>query len=110
MDFKARLTQKENGEWEIISCSNRRIPFGILARLNDAVHDVIDEINGKTDWKKSYIRFTHEGKTYHQIDQTGRVCEGCCFLEEGAVCTHPHYMDGTKGKCAGRIYKEIKED
>lgn len=113
MNFKAQLTQKENGEWQIISYSNRRIPFGILARLNDAVHDVIDEINGKTDWKKTYIRFTHEGKTYQQIDQTERtslVCTGCCFMKPNSSCTHPHFKDGTKGVCTGRIYKEIKED
>lgn len=109
MNFKARLTQKENGEWKIITYSNRKIPFGILARLNDAVHDVIEEINGKTDWKQSYIRFTHEGKTYQQVDQHGGICDGCCFRTKER-CTHPHYMDGTKGKCTGRIYKEIKED
>ena len=108
MNFKARLTQEKTGEWKIISYSNRMIPVPIFYELNNAIHDVINKINGKLDWKQSYIRFTHEGKTYHQIDCTGSACEGCCFHEERASCTHPHYIDGTKGVCTGRIYKEEK--
>lgn len=111
MNFKARLTQKENGEWHIISYSNRMIPIPILQELNNAVHDVIDKINGKTAWKQSYIRFHHEGKIYQQIDQHEGICEGCCFSGDRIIgCTHPHYADGTKGNCIGKIYKEIKEE
>lgn len=109
MNYKARLIQKENGDWQIISYVNRRIPGTILMGLNDAVHEVIDRVNGKLDWKQYYIRFTHNGKIYQQVDGKGNHCEGCCFLGKdlkNVGCTHPHYLDGTKGKCLGRIYKE----
>lgn len=107
MIFKAELKRKENGEWQIISYANRLIPGQIHRELNNAIHDVIDRVNGKTDWKQSYIRFTHNGKTYHQVDREGSICEGCCFLRDGILgCSHPHLADGTKGNCVGKIYKE----
>lgn len=105
MIFKAQLIQRDNGEWQIISYANRLIPVSIHRELNNAIHDVIDKVNGKTDWKQSYIRFTHNGKTYHQVDSKGSICEGCCFSRI-IGCSHPHFADGTKGSCEGRIYKE----
>lgn len=109
MNYKARLIKKENGDWQINSYVNKQIPSTILMELNNAVHEVIERVNGKIDWKQYYIRFSHNGKTYYQVDRKGSNCEGCCFLRNdlnNVCCTHPHYLDGTKGKCLGRIYKE----
>lgn len=103
MNYKAKLTQDANGEWHIISYSNRQIPTSIFFELNNAVHDAIDKVNGKLDWKRSYIRFRHNGKTYHQEGTIFTHCEGCCFRTR-EKCTHPYFS--TKGNCTGKIYKE----
>lgn len=103
MKYKAELTQKENGEWRIISYSNRLIPYSILSELNNAVHDVIDRVNGKLDWRQTFIRFRYDGKTYYQEPARLNSCDGCCFRTR-EKCTHPYFE--TKGNCTGKIYKE----
>lgn len=103
MIFKAELKRKENGEWQIISYANRLIPGQIHWELNNAIHDVIDRVNGKLDWRQSYIRFRHNGKTYSQVPARLNSCDGCCF-RTSKKCTHPYFE--TKGNCTGRIYKE----
>lgn len=103
MKYKAELTLTDEG-WKIISYSNRLIPLNVLRELNNAVHDAIDKINGKTAWKNEYIKFTHEGKSYEQIDEI-HLCDGCIFRKDN-LCIHPHYSDGTKGNCNNKIYKE----
>lgn len=109
MNYKAKIEITNEGI-KITSFHNRLIPFGLLRELNKAVLEVADRANGKLAWKRSYIRFTHEGKTYYQVDENGGLCHGCCFLrkdkEEFSECLHPHYKDGTKGDCKGLIYKE----
>lgn len=103
MNYKAKLTQDANGGWHIISYSNRQIPTSIFFELNNAVHDAIDKVNGKLDWKQSYIRFRHNGKNYYQVPARLNSCDGCCF-HTAAKCTHPYFK--TKGNCTGKIYKE----
>lgn len=102
MIYKAELNIDENGVWHIISYRNRLIPYPILSELNNTVHETIDRVNGKLDWKRSYIKFTYNGKNYYQIDATGSTCEGCCFRDYN--CIHPYFT--TKGDCTGKIYKE----
>ena len=81
----------------------------MLRELNNAVHDAIDNINGKTAWKNEYIKFSYEGKTYEQIDAK-YLCDGCVFKKnDNSRCNHPYYLDGTKGKCEGKIYKECNK-
>ena len=102
MIYRAELNIVENGVWHINSYRTRLIPYPILSELNNTVHEAIDRVNGKLDWKRSYIKFTHNGKNYYQIDATGSTCEGCCFRDYN--CLHPYFT--TKGDCTGKIYKE----
>lgn len=42
-----------------------------------------------------------------QIESSDKACEGCVFRKD--TCVHPHYLDGTKGNCLGKIYVEDKK-
>lgn len=112
MKLKFELTF-ENGEYKATPYKNRLIPYSVLIAINNAVQDTLERINGKADWKKHYIRFSENGKTYYQVDNNESLCKECCFegkTTEGYYegCQHPHYSDGTKGICEGKIYKEDK--
>jgi len=93
------------GEIKITSYRNNQIPISLLRELNNAVHEVADKFNGKNLWKKQYISFIHNGISYRQVDNTvvDGYCEICCFYKNGE-CTHPHYLDETKGDCENKHY------
>ena len=107
VNYKARLWVDEKGELHGLSFANQQIPFRLLDALNNAMHEVVDSFNGKTYWKEKYIKFTHNGKRYEQFDgkDDNIPCYDCVF---GRDCQHPHYYDGTKGRC-GKPYREVKE-
>lgn len=105
--YKCRITYNDDGTISVISYSNRKIPFSLLCELNNAVHEVEDTYNGKNAWKKCFIQFEHDGKTYRQIETSDNACEGCIFRKD--TCVHPHYLDGTKGNCLGKIYVECEK-
>lgn len=108
--FKVQIELTEDG-LRLSSFGNQKIPYDLFSKLHKAVHRVSDEVNGKLDWRKEYIKFTHEGVRYTQVD-SDICCKGCCFYlcKNGISCHHPHYLDGTKGDCTGKIYKVDKED
>lgn len=108
--FKVQVELTEN-EFRLSAFSNQRIPGDLLSKLNKAIHRVSDEVNGRLAWKKEYIKFTHDNVKYAQVDSDD-FCKGCCFYvkKDGISCQHPHYLDGTKGDCSGKIYKVDKED
>jgi hypothetical protein len=110
--YKCEVIIDDEGELHISSYENRQISHGLLDSLNTAVHEIADKYNGKADWKKSYIQFTEDGKTYMQFDKpigTKFACDACCFYKKENGCTHPHYLDGTKGVCGDKAYKIIKQ-
>lgn len=106
--FKCRIEYNEDGTIKITSFLNQQIPYHLLLALNNSVHEVEDTINRKTDWKEQFIRFKHDGVIYEQITRPTDAklcCDGCVFLnEQGNGCTHPHYLNGTKGNCHNKIY------
>jgi hypothetical protein len=111
--YKVRVEIPNDGKVRVTSYTNRLIPFDVFRALNEAVHEAREKLNNEAPWKKSYIRFEHEGKVYEQVDQeTGKICDGCVFCKtfEGRVlgCQHPYYLDGTKGRCDGKIFVEQK--
>lgn len=109
--YKCEVIQNDDGAIKVTSYANRLLHFGVLHKLNKAVHEAADEWNGKAPWRKKYIRFEHDGKTYQQTEQKGKMCcEGCCF-HKGRDCKHPYYGEGTdysKGSCDGMIYRRVK--
>ena len=107
VNYKARLWVDEKGELHGVSFANQQIPMGLQDELNKAMHGVVDKCNGKTAWKETYIKFTHNGKRYEQFDGKDKntPCNECVFCEKH--CQHPHYHDGTKG-CCGKPYREVK--
>lgn len=110
--FKARIEIDEKDyEVKISSYTNKNIPYGLMLELNKAVQEVARTINGTNAWKRVFIHFTHYGVKYRQIEaDPNQLCKGCVFHynKDGYSCQHPHYLDGTKGDCTGRIY--IKEN
>ena len=103
--FKVEVVN-ENGVIIVRPYSN--IQLGILPYMfNNAIQDVVEQINHKADWKRKYIHFNDNGTKYKQIDKLfgSGPCVGCVFNEHG--CQHPHYEDRTKGNCEDKIY--IKE-
>ena len=109
VNYKARLWVDEKGKLHGISFANRQIPMGLFKTLNDAMHEVVDRLNGKTAWKENYIKFTSNGKRYEQFDgkDANTPCADCVF--RGKQCQHPHYHDGSKGYC-GKPYREVKTE
>ena len=107
--YKACIWVDEKGELHGQSFDNQQIPVGLFKALNDAIHDVIDGFNGKTNWKETYIKFTDNGKRYEQFDgkDANIPCNDCVFLGKDCHCQHPHYLDGSKGYC-GKPYREVK--
>lgn len=106
--IKYRLTQKDNGKYTIVPFRNRQVSLGVLGRLSEAVREAILQINGDAYWKQYYIHFEHDGVRYKQVNSDNRsICMGCVFRDIDKGCQHPHYNDGTKGSCTGRIY--VKE-
>lgn len=104
--YKARIIFAED-KVIVISYANQRIAAPLFNEINNAIHEAAARYNGELDWKQMYIRFTHDGKKYCQVDST-KLCEGCCFYnEKGLGCLHPYFL--TKGDCTGRIYKEEKQ-
>ena len=108
--YKARVDILDDGKVKVISYCNRLIPPAIFKELNESIHAARERINNEAPWKQTFIRFDHEGHTYYQINNTGIGCVGCVFHrnEGGIGCQHPHYLEGTKGNCIGKIYKEEK--
>ena len=109
VNYKARLWVDKKGELHGLSFANQQIPFRLLDALNNAMHEVVDSFNGKTYWQEKYIKFTHNGKRYEQFDgkDDNTPCADCVFRDK-QHCKHPHYYDGTKGRC-GKPYREVKE-
>ena len=109
--YKCEVITNDDGTIKVTSYANNKLGYHILDRLNKAVHEVADEINGKAPWRKKYIRFTHDGKTYQQTEnKDNHSCVGCCFNKKND-CKHPHYGEGsgyTKGSCNGMIYRRVK--
>ena len=111
--YKCEVIQNDDGTIKVTSYANRQIHYGVLAELNKAVHEAADKLNGKAPWRKKYIRFEHDGKTYQQTERKGKsnmCCEGCCF-HKGKDCKHPYYGEGTdysKGSCDNMIYRRVK--
>ena len=103
--FKAEVVIK-NGKMKVTPYSNRKLGM-IPSFFNAAIQEVVEQINHEADWKKKYIHFCDNGIKYRQIDRPSdsSYCQGCVFCKNG--CTHPHYLDGTKGNCEEKIY--IKE-
>jgi hypothetical protein len=102
--FKCRISYDENGDIHVISYSNKQIPFELLDRLNDAVHDVCDKHNGRLVWKNTYIKFINNGIKYKQIDNEEILynpCRGCVFHKD-YDCKHPFFA--YKGNCEGKHY------
>lgn len=94
-----------SGEIKITSYRNRQIPLSLLSDLNNAVHEIADKYNGKSNWKEQYIAFTHDGIRYRQVDNVEtQVCPDVCCFHKNHTCIHPHYLDGTKGNCTHKHY------
>ena len=108
VNYKVRLWVDEDGDLHGVSFANQQIPMDLFDALNNAMHEVVDSFNGKTSWKKKYIKFTDNGKIYEQFDgkDANTPCNDCVF--RGIHCQHPHYHDGSKGYC-GKPYREVKE-
>ena len=108
--FKCEVIVDDNGIMKVIPYSNNQL--GLTTWLfNNAIQDVVEQINHSADWKKSYIHFSNNGVRYRQIDanKNGKTyCDGCVFYKN-TNCLHPHWKEGvwTKGYCTGKIY--IKE-
>lgn len=102
--YKVEVIIGDDGKIKVTSYSNRKLG-GLLFDFNKAVQETRQRLNGDLDWKQAYIHFEHEGVKYHQTDSTD-YCYGCVFNKKvnGVYCQHPHYLDGTKGDCRGRIY------
>lgn len=93
------------GKIKITSYYNRQIPASLLLDLNTAVHEIADKYNGKLNWRKQYIAFTQDGIRYRQVDNVGtRECPDICCFYKNHTCTHPHYLDETKGDCTHKHY------
>lgn len=108
--YKCEVILNDDGSIKVTSYANRLLNYGLLAKLNKAVHEVADEWNGKAPWRKKYIRFEHDGKTYQQTEGSGKCCDGCCFKKKEG-CKHPYYGHGTdysKGSCDNMIYRRVK--
>ena len=109
--YKCEVILNDDGTIKVTSYANRLLHLGVLSKLNSAVHEAADEWNGKAPWRKKYIRFEYDGKTYQQTERKGNgCCEGCCF-RKGLDCKHPYYGEGTdysKGSCDGLIYRRVK--
>ena len=105
--FKMQVTSDcDSGKIRVTPYSNREL--GILPTLfNNAIQEVVEQINNEACWKKKYIHFSDNGIKYRQIDKPfdSKLCQNCVFWKNG--CIHPHFMDGTKGVCEDKIY--IKE-
>lgn len=86
--------------------------IGDIARIRQAAFEAgwqACEEQMKKVTEQKYRSFTHEGRTYRQINAPGLVtCKGCCFDKNEYICTHPFFDE--KELCNGKIYKEIKEE
>ena len=102
--YKAEVIIEDDGRIKVTSYANRMLG-SLLYDFNKAVQEMRQRLNGEANWKQAYIHFEHDGVKYRQINST-EPCKGCVFLrdENGRSCQHPHYLDGTKGDCTGRIY------
>ena len=103
--FKARVELLDDGKFKITPYLNRRVPF--CREFCDLMKEAEQKKNGLHDWYQTYKRFTHEGVTYEQTD--GVPCIDCVFHgldpHHHTTCQHPHYWDGTRGICDGKIWK-----
>ena len=102
--YKARVEFLDDHKIRITSYANRRMGM-MVYELNKAVQDVRRVYNGESAWKKLFVHFEHDGVKYRQVE-ADKYCEGCVFKynKNGYGCQHPHYLDGSKGDCTGRIY------
>lgn len=101
--FKCEVTIDDNGKIKVISYANRQL--GMIPNFfNDALQDVVEQINHEADWKEKYIHFSYNGENYRQINSRN-ICDGCIFWEN-KKCAHPYKEK--KGICEHKIY--IKEE
>ncbi len=121
--FKVQVSFDESGKLEITPYSNRQIPPDLINRMNDALQDVAEDVNGTSTWKKHFIEFEDNGNRYRSVEyhqhtdgdkyEFHESCDKCVFWNNDLKsknygCNHPHYKDGTKGVCDNIYY--IREE
>lgn len=107
--YKIRFDIEDDGSVKMTPFVNRRVPYYLRDEMDWAARELQNRLNGKSDWKKSYIFFEHDGVKYRQVDADPDKlpCEGCVFNDDkdGHSCQHPYYFS-SKGRCTGKIYKK----